>query len=127
VERLEKGGIPPHLVAAVAQSGYFDAPFMAGYDGAILDGYYGVKQSGVFELEEFLQHLKGKVIETWPRGTRIYHHVHSWRTPNRSYDRSATEDMRRLEDYASEGRHENTYSGGLCPILGSQTPTARNG
>lgn len=73
--RLVDSKIPEEKAHAVVESGYFDASFIRGMDNAVVDGYYGVKQSGVFEYDRFVAHLSGTSIDPWPRGTAVYRGV----------------------------------------------------
>lgn len=80
VSEMELRGVPSAVALAAAESGYVVWPISDGWGSAsrpmVMDCHYGLKISGLFDLDEFALFLNGeKTPAKSPVGTPIYKNV----------------------------------------------------
>ena len=80
VNEMEARGVPKSVASAAAESGYVVWPISDGWGGAsrpmVMDCHYGLKMSGLFDLDEFALFLNGeKTPEKSPGSAPTYKNV----------------------------------------------------
>lgn len=102
VDVMKRRGVSEDMALKATESGYVVAPSAPTL--TVMDCHYGYKASGLFNIDDFANYLKGvQPIERSSSGVAVYRNVR---------------DLQELQEIASQPRHQRYISQGMTSFRG---------